>query len=55
MEITNVFYTKIVNYEDEQNGAPFVAPKARGGGGLVAPCYIEARFGELVGEHASMG
>ena len=35
MAIFDVFYTKIVNNEDEDYGALFVAPHARVGGGLV--------------------
>ena len=44
MTIANVFYTKIFNDEEEEDGEPFVAPKARGGGGLVEPSFIEAIF-----------
>ena len=54
MTIANVFYTKIFNDEEEEDGEPFVAPKARGGGGLVEPSFIEAIFEELVDEHASL-
>ena len=37
MSISDVFYTNIVKNEDKEDGAPFVVPKARVGGGLVLP------------------
>ena len=55
MAISNVFYTKIVNNDDEEDGETFVAPKARRCGGLVVPFCVEASFEELVGEYASPG
>ena len=55
MAIENVFYTKIVNDEDEEDGAPFVAPQDRGGGVLLVPCCVDASFEELAGKHASLG
>ena len=55
MAISGILYTKIVDNEDKEDGAPFVAPKARGGGGMLAPRCIDACFDELVGKHASLG
>ena len=54
MAIFNVFYNEIVNNEDEDDGSPFVAPKARDGGGLVVPLYIGGGFKGIVGEHTSL-
>ena len=55
MAIDNVFYTKIVNDEDEEDGTQFLAPKARGGVGLVLLRCVEASFKDIVGKHASLG
>ena len=35
MEITNIFYIKVVNGDEKEDGSPFEAPKARCGGGMV--------------------
>ena len=43
-EITGVFYTNIIYSKDEEDRSPFVEPNARGGGVMVIPCFIEARF-----------
>jgi hypothetical protein len=32
---SNIFYTKVIHYEAELDGKPFVAPEARVGFGLV--------------------
>ena len=53
MALARLFYTKIINGEDKEDEAPFVAPKSRGGGGLVLPCCIEASFKDLVGDHTA--
>ena len=55
MAITNLLYTKMVDDEDEDDLAPFVVPKDRGGGGVVLTHCIEACFEEIIGEHASLG
>ena len=55
MAIFDVFYTKIVNNEDEDYGAPFVAPHARVGGGLVVTWCFEASSEEIAGNHSSLG
>ena len=47
--ITNIFYTKVINDEDKEDEAPFVAPKARGGVRVVVDRCVEAIFEELVG------
>lgn len=52
MAIVDVLYTRSFDKED---GASFVAPKSRGGGGLVVPRFIEKHFKELVGNNVSMG
>ena len=44
MALSGVLYTKIVNDEDEEDGVPFVSPKARGGGILVVPRCSETSF-----------
>ena len=35
--IADIFYTKTINNEDEEDGEPFVAQKAKVDGGLVVP------------------
>ena len=37
MALDNVFYTKISNNEDKDDGEQFLVPKSRGGGVLVLP------------------
>ena len=55
MAIGDVFYTKFFENDYKEDGAPFVAPKTRGGGGLVAPLCAEASFEEIVGNNDIMG
>ena len=54
MALSDVLYTNIVNDEDEEDRAPFVAPKDRGGGGLLVPLCVEAILEELVGKHTGL-
>ena len=35
MAVANIFNTEVINDEDEEDRAPFLAPKARSGGALV--------------------
>ena len=44
MASSDIFYIEIVDNEGEEDGVPFVAPNDRGGGGMVVPRCIEARF-----------
>ena len=55
MALADLLYSKIANNDDEEYGAPFVVPKARGVGGLAVTCCVEASFRELVGKHARLG
>ena len=55
MVVADVFYNKIVNDEDKEDRAPFLAPNFRGGGGLVLPRCVEVSFEELVGNNTSLG
>ena len=48
VDIKNVLYTKIFNSEDEEDGAPFVAPKSVGGGGLVAWYLLTSMLREVL-------
>ena len=48
----NVLYAKVVDYEAEEDWAPFVAPEAWGGRTLVVTRLVEAFFKEFVGKHA---
>ena len=38
MVISDLLYTETVEDEEKDNGTSFVAPKARGGGGLLVTC-----------------
>ena len=55
MALDDVLYTKKINNEDEEDGAPCVVPKSRGGVSLVVPRCVEASFEDLVGAHISLG
>ena len=55
MSITNVLYTKVVDNEDKENEAPFVASKYRGGIFMVVTYCVEEFLEQLVGEHARPG
>ena len=55
MVLGNIFYTKVLNNEDREDGALFVVPKARGGGILIVLRCVEASFEELVGNHTILG
>ena len=55
MVLGDVFYTKVLNDEDKEDGALFMVPKARGGGILIIPCCVEAIFEELVVNNTRLG
>ena len=52
---SNIFYTKVIHYEAELDGTPFVAPEARGGFSLVVAFSKKAGSKEIVGQNASLG
>ena len=52
MALARLFYTKIINGEDKEDEAPFVAPKSRGGGGLVFAWWQWQRSGNNGGNKA---
>ena len=52
---SNIFYTKVIHYEAELDGTPFVAPEARGGFSLVVAFSKKAGSEEIVGQNASLG
>ena len=55
MDITNVLYAKVIDNEYEDDRAPSVMSKARGGGSVVVTICVETLFEKLVGKHASLG
>ena len=51
-----MYYIPILfNNEYKEGGAPFMAPKARSGGGPIVPHSVGASFEEFFGEHTSLG
>jgi len=52
---SNIFYTKVIHYEAELDGTPFVVPEARGGFSLVVAFSKKAGSEEIVGQNASLG
>ena len=52
---SNIFYTKVIHYEAELDGMPFVVPEARGGFSLVVAFSKKAGSKEIVGQNASLG
>ncbi len=52
---SNIFYTKVIHYEAELDGTPFVAPEARGGFSLVVAFSKKAGLEEIIGQNASLG
>ncbi len=51
----NILHPKVINYETELDGTPFVAPEARGGFGLAISLSKKAGFEEIVGKNAGLG
>ena len=49
MPFADIFNTKVVDNEDEEDRTPVVTPYARGGGTLVVTMFREAFFKEVVG------
>ena len=54
MAVANANNSKVVKDEYKEYGAPFMAPKTRGDGGLVLASCTKALFRELVGNHVSL-
>jgi len=52
---SNIFYTKVIHYEAELDGTPFVAPEARCGFSLVVAFSKKAGLEEIVGQNTSLG
>jgi hypothetical protein len=51
----NILHPKVINYETELDGMPFVAPEAWGGVGLVISLSNKAGLEEIVGKNAGPG
>jgi hypothetical protein len=51
----NILHPKLINYETELDGMPFVAPEAWGGFGLVISISKKAVSEEIVGKNAGLG
>jgi hypothetical protein len=52
---SNIFYTKVIYYEAELDGTPFVAPEARGRFSFIVAFSKKAGSEEIVGQNASLG
>jgi len=52
---SNIFYTKVIHYEAELDGTPFVAPEARGGFNFIVAFSKKAGSEEIVGQNANLG
>jgi hypothetical protein len=52
---SNIFDPKVIYDEAELNGAPFVAPEARGGIDFIVPLGKEVRSEEIVSQDAGLG
>ena len=52
---SHVFNTKVINYEAELDGLPFVAPETRSGSRFVVAFGLEAGAKENVGQDACLG
>ncbi len=51
----NILHPKVINYEAELDGTPFVTPEAWGGFGLVISLGKKAGLEEIVGKNAGLG
>jgi hypothetical protein len=51
----NILHPKVIYYETELDGPPFVVPEAWGGVGLVISLSKKAGSEEIVGENAGLG
>jgi hypothetical protein len=51
----NILHPKVINYEAEFDGMPFVVPEAWGGFGLVISFVTKAGLEEIIGKNASLG
>ncbi len=52
---SNIFHTKVIYYEAELDGTPFVAPETRGGFNFIIAFSKKAGSEEIVGQNASLG
>ncbi len=50
----NILHPKVINYEAELDGMPFVVPEAWGGIGLVISFSKKAGSEEIVGKNAAL-
>jgi hypothetical protein len=51
----NILHPKVINYEAEFDGMPFVAPEAWGGFGLVISFGKKVGSEDIIGKNASLG
>jgi hypothetical protein len=51
----NILNSKVINYETELDGIPFVMPEAWGAFGFVITLSKKARSEEIVGKNAGLG
>ncbi len=51
----NILHPKVIDYETELDGPPFVAPEACGGVGLVISLSKKAGLEEIIGKNAGLG
>ena len=51
----NILHPKVINYEAELDGTPFVTPEAWGGFGLVISLGKKVGLEEIVGKNAGLG
>jgi hypothetical protein len=51
----NILHPKIINYETELDGMPFVAPEAWGGVSLIISLSKKAGSEEIVGKNDGLG
>ena len=51
----DIFDAKIIDGEIEHDGAPFLKPKAGGGGGFIVSFISEALAEEVVGKFTGLG
>ena len=54
MFLAHVLDTKVIDYEGEHDGSPFVVPRAWRGIKLVVACIVEAFFKAFVGKNARL-
>ena len=52
MAFTNIFDSKVVNYQAKDNRTPRMAPEARGGRKVILVVFLDTFFEEDVGQDA---